>query len=308
MKRVETMKLVTFVKKVENHIFNDIRNLGVFNCISDEKYIRMCWRRHYKKKLNLDKPVTYNEKLQWLKLNHRVPEYTTMVDKADVKEYVANLIGEEYIIPTLGVWDNFDKINFDILPDKFVLKCTHDSGGLVICKDKKNFDITAAKKKINKCLKRNYYLYSREWPYKNVKPRIIAEEYMVDETGTELKDYKIFCFNGEPKYIQVDYGRFTEHKRNVYTLDWEYIDMSIKFPTDSKVQISKPYNLEKMIELSKILSDNIPQVRVDFYSINEKIFFGELTFYHGSGYEKFTPKEWDYKFGDLIKLPDISSK
>lgn len=212
--------------------------------------------------------------------------------------------GEEYIIPTLGVWEHFDDIDFDKLPDKFVLKCTHDSGGLVICRDKSKFDKEAARKKLEKCLKRNYFLYGREWPYKNVPPRIIAEKYMVDESGVELKDYKIFCFHGVPKIIEVDFNRFVGHKRNLYTTSWELIDLEICYPSDENFKIAKPEHLEKLLQLATVLSQDIPHIRTDFYVINGKIYFGELTFCHGSGFEKFIPEEWDKIFGDWLKLPE----
>ena len=255
------------------------------------------------KKLNLKEPKTFNEKIQWLKLNDRKNQYTTMVDKYEVKEYVANIIGEEYIIPTLGIYSSFDEINFNELPNSFVLKCTHDSGSTIICKDKSEFNIEKAKEKINKALKQNYYYGAREWPYKNVKPRIIIEKYMVDESGIELKDYKIFNFDGISRLIQVDFGRFKDHKRNFYDINWNYIkELSIQYPTDPNRIIKKPENLEKMIELAQKLSQGIPHLRTDFYSINEKIYFGELTFYHGAGFEKINPENWNYELGKMINL------
>lgn len=277
-----------------------------FSWLPASIYLRICFFLKTKKILHLKHPVSFNEKLQWLKLYDHKPEYTTMVDKYAVKQYVAAKIGggEEYIIPTLGVWEHFDDIDFDKLPDKFVLKCTHDSGGLVICRDKSKFDKEAARKKLEKCLKRNYFLYGREWPYKNVPPRIIAEKYMVDESGVELKDYKIFCFHGVPKIIEVDFNRFVGHKRNLYTTSWELIDLEICYPSDENFKIAKPEHLEKLLQLATVLSQDIPHIRTDFYVINGKIYFGELTFCHGSGFEKFIPEEWDKIFGDWLKLPE----
>jgi hypothetical protein len=254
-------------------------------------------------KLNLKEPKTFNEKIQWLKLHDRRQEYTQLVDKYEVKKIVAEKIGEQYIIPTLGVWNHFDEINFDALPNQFVLKCTHDSGSIVIVKDKAQLNKAEARKILEEGLGRNYYYSGREWPYKNVKPRIIAEKYMIDESGIELKDYKVFNFDGVPKFIQVDFGRFTEHKRNLYTLDWEYIDAAIKFPNDREEIIEKPEKLEEMLFLSKKLSYGMPHVRTDFYSINDRIYFGELTFYHGSGFEKFTPDRFGEVVGSYLKLP-----
>ena len=269
---------------------------------ADEFYLRLLYRNRMHKKLDLNNPKTYNEKLQWLKLHDRKPEYTQMVDKCAAKKYVAERIGEEYIVPTLGVWNRFEDIDFDALPNQFVLKCTHDSGGLVICRDKNKLDIEKAKKKINSSLKRNYFYSGRENPYRDVPPRIIAEKFMVDESGVELKDYKIFCFNGKPMYIQVDFGRYTEHERNMYSTNWDYMGFSSRYPTNPDRVIEKPLCLEKMLEVAANLSAGIPHLRVDLYVINEKVHFGELTFYHGSGFEKFKPEEWDRKLGDMIDL------
>lgn len=271
--------------------------------LPDKLYIQMRYRMRMGEWPDLKNPKTYNEKLQWIKLYDRKPEYVTMVDKYDVKEYVAKLIGEEYVIPNIGVWNDFEEIDFDKLPQQFVLKCTHDSGGLVICKDKSKLDIQAAKKKINGSLNSNYYWHSREWPYKNVKPRIIAEQYMVDESGVELKDYKIFTFNGEPKFIQVDFGRFDGHKRNLYTTDWEYMDIMNYYPTAPEIQIEKPICLDKMLELSRILSAGIPHLRTDFYVIDGKVYFGELTFFHGSGMKQYVPRSFEKTMGDWMELP-----
>lgn len=282
--------------------FGYLAKLGFFNRWSDEKFLRRKYFLVTGEKLDLEHPQSFNEKLQWLKIHDRKPVYTTMVDKYAVKEYVAGKIGEEYIIPTLGVWEKFCDIDFRSLPEQFVLKCTHDSGGIVVCRDKRELDMHYAKKKIERSLKQNYYYLGREWPYKNVPPRIIAEPYLVDESGMELKDYKFFCFNGEPKLVQVDFGRFDVHRRNLYTTGWDYVDASIKFPKDPGTQIPRPQGLEKMLEIAGILSKGIPHVRVDLYSINGKIYFGELTMYHGGGMEKFTPKELGMRMGEWIQI------
>lgn len=300
-------KIYKTIKKPEKILFF-LNNIG-FHFIDDEKYLKLLYKDKFGKALNLEKPITFNEKLQWLKINDRKDIYTTMVDKYEVKKYVANIIGEEYIIPTLGIYNSFDEIDFNELPNKFVLKCTHDSGSTIICKNKSEFDIKKAEEKINRALKQNYYYGGREWPYKNVKPRIIIEQYMVDESGVELKDYKIFNFNGISKIIQVDFGRFKEHKRNFYDINWNYIkELSIQYPTDQNTIIKKPENLEKMIELAQKLSQDIPHLRTDFYSINGKIYFGELTFYHGSGFEKIIPEEWNRKLGDMLIIPEIENE
>lgn len=253
------------------------------------------------KKLDLKNPQTFNEKLQWLKLYDRNPEYTKMVDKYEVRKYIADKIGEEYLIPLLGVWDKFDDIDFSTLPDQFVLKCTHDSGGLVICKDKSKLDIEAARKKINKCLKRNFYKLTREWPYKNVKPRIIAEKLMVDESGTELKDYKIFCFNGDPKAMFIATDRPHDTRFDFFDTEFNHLPFTNGHPNATK-EIKRPKGLEEMVQLAEKLSQGMKQVRIDFYDINGKVYFGEITFFHWSGMVPFEPEEWDYKFGEWINI------
>ena len=279
-----------------------LNHLGPF-ITDDETFIRLKWKLRMDYPLNLDNPQTFNEKLQWLKLHDRKPIYTTMVDKYEAKKYVADIIGEEYIIPTLAVYDRVEDIDFDKLPNQFVLKCTHDSGGLVICRDKSQLDKTAAIKKLQKCLKRTYFWQNREWPYKNVKPRIIAEQYMEDESGWQLKDYKIFCFNGEPKFIEVDYDRYVGHKLNVYDLNWNFIDFYMTSPNDKDVKIARPEKLETMLEFARKLSREIPLIRVDFYSIKNKVYFGELTLSPGSGMIDFHPKKYDQILGEMLKLP-----
>lgn len=273
--------------------------------ISDQKYIEYKYYIHIKKKINIDNPETFNQKLQWLKLYDRNPRYTEMVDKYEAKKYVKKVIGEEYIIPTIGIYDNFDDINFDKLPHQFVMKCTHNSGGLIICKDKKKLDWSNAKKKINNSLKKNYFYSSREWPYKNVKPRIIIEKYLDDGKNSQLNDYKIMCFNGKAKCSFVCSERDNKDLGLAVTffdLDWNRMPFERHYRSSDKV-ILKPKNYNKMIELSEKLSENIPFVRVDWYEVNGKLYFGELTFFPGAGFEEFTPEEWDYKIGDMLELP-----
>lgn len=271
----------------------------------DKTYLMLMFRLRVGRPLDLNNPRGFNDKLQWLKLNDRHPEYAIMVDKIAVKDYVRDIIGEEYIIPTLGVWGNPDDIDFDLLPDQFVLKCNHDSGGLVICKNKSELDIKKAKEGLRKALKRKYYYHGREWPYKNVKPQILAEKYMVDESGYELKDYKIFCFDGEPKlmFIASDRSSMTEEtKFDFYDMDFKHLPFCNGHPNSNRV-INRPQSFEKMKELAALLSKGIPQVRIDFYDINGHIYFGEITFSHWSGMVPFEPEEWDYKLGEWINLP-----
>ncbi len=270
--------------------------------VSDKFYLKLIFKDKMHKKLDLNNPKSFNEKLQWLKLYDRKEIYTKMVDKYEVKKYISSIIGEEYIIPTIAVYEKFDEINFDDLPDQFVIKCNHDSEGLVICKDKNKLNIEMARKKINRCLKRNYFYLGREWPYKNVKPKIIIEKYMEDKKTKELRDYKFFCFDGEPKLMFIATDR-TKHKTkfNYYDMDFNYLNIRQSYPNDLR-DIEKPINFDKMIKLAKKLSKNIPHVRVDFYEINGKVYFGEMTFYHYSGLVPFIPDEWDYKIGEMLKI------
>ena len=231
-----------------------------------------------------------------------------MVDKYAAKEYVASKIGEKYIIPTLGVWNCSDDININLLPDRFVLKCTHDSGGVVLCDHKSNFDLDAAKRKIDNCLKRNYYWSGREWPYKNVPRRIIAEEFMKSDAGG-LSDYKVHCFNGEPKLILVCKDRFTSTglTEDFFSSDWEHLDIRRPSHPNSKTEITKPDELSEMLTLARKLSEDIPFLRVDFYIIEHKVYFSELTFYPASGFERFVPEKWDETLGSWLELPPASS-
>lgn len=272
--------------------------------LPDEVYIQLNYFAHFKKFCNLKNPKTYNEKLNWLKLHDRNPLYTTLVDKCEVKDYVSKIIGEEYIIPTLGVWEHFDDIDFDKLPNQFVLKCTHDSEGLIIVKDKHNFDKTVAKKKLEKALIQNFYYIGREWPYKNVKPRIIAERYMEDHTDNELRDYKFFCFDGEPKLMFVASDRSSGNvKFDYFDMGFNHIDLQQKYP-NSETPLRKPNSFETMIQFAVALSKDFPHVRVDFYEVDGHLYFGELTFYHFSGFMPFKPPKWDDIFGEWLQLPN----
>ena len=186
-----------------------------------------------------------------------------MVDKYEVRQFVADRVGEEYLVDVLGVWNKADEIDFDKLPDRFVLKCTHDCGGLVICRDKASLDIDATRRKLDACLKTNFYWQGREWPYKNVMPRIYAEAYLSDSGDTQLTDYKVFCFDGHPQMIQVDYDRFNGHKRQFFDCEWNRMDISFHFPSDTSKVIPKPAQLEEMLELAGKLSAGFPYLRTD---------------------------------------------
>ena len=268
----------------------------------DSNYLRILYRYRLGKKLNLENPQTFNEKIQWLKLYDRKDLYTKIVDKYEVRNYIKSKIGEEYLIPLIGIYNSFDEIDFEVLPKQFVIKCTHDSGGLVICKDKNKLDKEKARKKINRCLSRNYFYNTREWPYKNVKPRIIIEKYMVDESGTQLKDYKFFCFDGEAKALFVASDRDIDTRFDFYDTEFKKIPLKQYYENGTK-EISKPKGYEEMLLLASKLSKGFPHVRVDFYDINGQIYFGELTLSHFSGMKKFEPEKYDYIFGEWIKLP-----
>lgn len=281
--------------------------LGKFSFLfPDKQYLQMMYWLHLGRKLNLKNPKTFNEKLQWLKLYNHKPEYTIMVDKVKAKEYVAKLIGEEHIIPTLGVWDDPDDIDFDALPDQFVLKCNHNSGtGMCICRDKSKLDIEKVKAELRKGLKENYYMRWREWPYKNVPRKILAEKFMVDESGTELKDYKIFCFNGEPRYCQVISDRNTDEKIDFYDMHWKrlvgLVGLNDKVH-NSEYAIPCPESFEDMKQMASLLAKSIPFSRIDFYEINHQAYFGEITFFPATGFGNFNPREWNVKMGDMITL------
>ena len=296
-------KLLRLIKNPKR-IVSAMASRGLINWLSDETILKMQFKTKMGEKLNLENPKTFNEKLQWLKLYDRNPTYTELVDKYKVRKYISDNIGDEYLIPLIGVWNKFEEIDFSKLPNQFVLKCTHDSGGLIICTDKNKLDIEAARKKINRCLKRNHYYAGREWPYKNVKPRIICEKYMVDESGIELKDYKFMCFNGEVKCSFVCLNRNSPNGLNVdfYDMDWNSMPFERHYPSSGST-IPRPKNFDKMIEIAENLSKNIPFVRVDFYEVDEQLYFGELTFYPGAGFEKFSPESYDYLLGSWIKLP-----
>ena len=281
---------------------------------NDKLYLKGLWRLKMGYPLNLDNPQTFNEKLQWLKLYDRKPIYTKMVDKYEAKYYVASIIGEKYIIPTLAVYDRVEDINFDTLPYQFVLKCTHDSGGLVICRNKEKLDIEAAKKELQKFLKSNYFYQNREWPYKNVKPRIIAEQYMEDSDLHEdtnqhdvkgLVDYKFYCFNGEAKYLYVSKGleNHATARISFLNMDWQFAPFgrSDFAPFDELPE--KPSRFDEMVKIANRISKGHSFLRVDLYQINGQIYFSELTFHPCSGMMPFKPEKWDKIFGEWIALP-----
>lgn len=282
-------------------------SLGLHNGMSDEAFIKRKYKADIGRDLNLETPRLFNEKLQWLKLHYRKPEFTTMVDKFAAKQYVENIIGPEYIIPTLGVWKSFDEIDFDKLPQQFVLKCTHDCGGLVICKDKDKLNKAEAKKKLEKSLKNNFFWYGREWPYKNVKPQIICEKYMTDSPDTsEFTDYKFYCFNGYVDCVMVCLERSSGNtKFYFFDENWELKRLNIRGKNAPKdFTLPKPECMDEMFRIAAKLSQGIPFVRVDLYQSNGQIYFGELTFFPASGFDGNLLPETDASWGEKLVLPE----
>ncbi len=283
---------------------------GFARLFRDKFYLKHLYKDRMGKELNLQNPQTFNEKLQWLKLYDHKPEYTTMVDKYAVKQYVADKIGQKYVISTLGVWDKFENIDFQALPDQFVLKCTHDSGGLVICRDKSKLDLKKVKRKINRSLKRNYFWHGREWPYKNVPRRIIAEKYMENDNQSfesapqkSLTVYKVMTFSGVPRIIQtIQNDKLKDESIDYFDTGWNLLDLRQNFP-NSQNHLGRPKTLNEMLDLASKMSAGFPFLRVDFYEVNGETYFSEFTFYSDGGMARFEPNEWDYKLGEWIKLP-----
>ena len=301
----KTRTIFEFLKKPIKFI-PVLAKQGLLSWMPDKRYLKLLYRCEMGVSLNLKNPTTFNEKLQWLKLYDRNPLYTKLVDKYEVREYIADAIGEEYVIPLYGVWDDSEDIDFDSLPNQFVLKCTHDSGSVIVCTDESKFDKNKAKKKLKKAQRFNFYYLGREWPYKNVKPRIIAEKYMLNAEGSkELTDYKWFCFDGVAKamFIATDRQSFGEEtKFDFFDMEFRHLPFTNGHPNATQ-EIKKPGSFELMRELAERISKDIPHVRVDFYEANGQIYFGEMTFYHWGGMKPFQPEEWDYIFGSWIQLP-----
>ena len=282
-------------------LFNLINLIEPF--ISDKLFIRLQFRVSVGYWPNLERPRTFNEKLQWLKFNDIHPEYTQLVDKIEAKKKVQSIIGEKYVIPTIGVWNTIDEIDWDKLPNQFVIKATNDSGGVVVCKDKSKLDVEAAKNKLYGLGSRDYTRYNKEYPYKNVAHRYIAEEYMEDESGFELKDYKIFCSYGKPLFLFVATGRQINDTRfDFYDTNFNHLPV-LNGHDNADVWPTKPVNFEEMLYIAGELSKGFPQIRIDLYNCNGEIYFGEMTFFHWSGLVPFNPRKWDYIFGEMINLP-----
>ncbi len=301
-----------FIRVIKNpvRILKFLLNQFAF-LFSDKYFLKLKYFLIMGKQLNLNSPKSFNEKLQWLKLNDKKYFYTQLADKVEAKKYVANIIGENYIIPTLGIYNRFEDIDFDELPNQFVLKCTHDSGGVVICTNKNAFNFISAKKKINKHLKINPYYSTREFPYKNIKPRILAEKFIFDKKSQDLLDYKFMVFNGKIRslFVTSQKNMKTEMKVDFFDKNWKHLPFKRHY-SNSELIIPKPNLFTEMKQLAEELASKIkaPFISVDFYEVNNQIYFGEITFYPGGGWERFSPEKWDYTFGGWIDLSNKDTK
>ena len=300
--------ILSFINKPKALVISAVQNMHWLFRESD--YLRILYRLEMKRALHLDNPIDYQEKLQWLKLYNHDPIYTTMVDKVSAKKYVANLIGEKYIIPTLGVWEHFDFIDFDQLPEQFVLKTNHSGGntGVVVCLDKSTFDRVAAKHKLEASLRKSVYTKFREWPYKNVKPMILAEQYMYDDSEINrggISDYKFTCFNGTADNVMVCTDRASgETKFYFFDREWNLMPLNVRgMHTDPAFRLPKPQCMDEMFEIAGKLSEGIPFLRVDLYCVNDRPYFGEMTFFPASGFDPNILPETEKYFGDKIILP-----
>ena len=298
---IDTVKLII---RNPSSLISMLGEHGLLNWMPDKTYLSLWSSSCLGYKVNIDNPRTFCEKLQWLKLHDRNPLYTQLVDKYEVRKFVAEKIGEEHLIPLLGgPWDSVDEIDFDALPSQFVLKTTHDCGGIVICTNKGSFDREAAKAKLAKHLKRKYYCGNREWPYKNVKRRILAEKLLEVESGNDINDYKFFCFNGKVEFMKIDFDRRTYHRANYYDRNFTLLKFGeTAYPPDFEREVSKPKCFDKMIGLAEKIARDFKFVRIDFYEVKGKVFFGEATFYPSSAVGKFTTPTADSDIGNLLEL------
>ncbi|MDA2736500.1 ATP-grasp fold amidoligase family protein [Bacillus cereus group sp. Bc015] len=287
-------------------LYDSWRQFYYQRCITKEKIIKGSFKKSLGREVELDNPVKFNDKLQWLKLNWFDSDAIKCADKFGVREFVKEKIGEKYLNDIYGVYESVDEINIDILPNSFVLKGTHGSGFNIVCRDKSKMDWDKEFKKMRRWLKTNYYLRNLEWVYKGIKPRIICERFIEQEGGAELRDYRFFCFNGEPKFISIDFSINDKKKtrRNLYDLEWNLMDQEISYPRELSIKVNKPNKLDEMLELSKKLSASFPHARVDFYYIEEEIIFGEITFFHQSGMGEIRPLKFEEEMGKWLKLPN----
>ena len=282
------------------------KNYRYAHLVPDKLFVKCMYKVYTGRKLNLKNPILFNEKLQWLKLYNRNPEYINMVDKAAAKKIVSEKCGDEYVIPTVGIYDNVNDIPFDDLPNSFVIKCTHDSGSVILCRDKASLDIPKIKEELENELAVNFFWFGREWPYKYVKPKIIIEKALFDENGNAPIDYKFFCFDGSVKFFQVDFDRFSSRKSNYYDVDCNLLPFEkAKCRSDSSIEFKRPEKFSDMISAAEKLSRGLPFLRVDLYYFHNKIYFGEMTFFPGSGCLRLVSNSVDAEkiIGDMINLP-----
>lgn len=274
---------------------------------SDETYLKYMFYQRQGYRLNLKNPRSFSEKIQWIKLNDHNPLYTELADKYKVRFYIEKTIGKDYLIPLIGIYKTANDIDFDELPEQFVLKCNHGMGCNVICRNKAFLDFEKTKVQLDEWLQTDYSHYKREYHYKNISPLIVCEQYMKDNDSVELLDYKFFCIGGNVEMIQVDFDRYKNHKRNLYDVNWNLLNLRISFPNYTEKKIPKPEKLNEMIEIAKKLSDGFPQVRVDLFLINNKIYFGEMTFTSGAGFSRYFPRKQDFVLGDKLRLPGLEN-
>lgn len=282
-----------------------VRKILAFKIIPSKLAIKASYFLAFKRRINLKNPKTFNEKLNWIKLYYRKPVFTTMVDKYEVKQYVSSIIGEQYIIPTIGIYNRWKDIDFSKLKAPYVIKTTNSSGVVFVIREGEKPDFNQIKKKINKSLKTNYYYHCREWPYKNVKPRILIEQFVSDSIEKNLPVFKFFCFNSEPYLVQTIKNDKTSYETiDYFDMDWQKLDLKQNF-NNSEIPLPKPSNFEAMKEIAKVLSKDLPFIRIDLYSVNGNIYFSEFTFFSDAGFTKFYPEKWDRILGDKIDLNGI---
>ncbi|MCQ6526090.1 ATP-grasp fold amidoligase family protein [Bacillus mycoides] len=288
------------------NLYDDLKRVYYEKCVTDEKLIKNEFQKKMGRNVNLENPTKFNDKLQWLKLNWFDSEATKCADKFGVRDFVKERIGGEYLNEIYKVYNSIDEINIDDLPNSFVLKGTHGSGFNIVCKDKSKLNWDEEFKKMKRWLRTNYYFQNREWVYRDIKPRIICEKFIEQGGEEELRDYRFFCFNGEPKFISVDFSINDKKKtrRNLYDLEWNLMDQEISYPKELAIKVNKPNKLNEMIDLSKKIASDFPHARIDFYYIQEKIIFGEITFFHQSGMGRIMPPEFEEEMGVWLELPN----
>lgn len=310
MKRNIVTKALEFMRDPD-YRFKILASMGMYNKLDDETFLKKYYQCIFHKELDLQTPKTFNAKLQWLKLYDRRPEYTMMVDKYRVRDYIAKKIGREYLIPLLGVWDDPDEIDFDSLPQQFVLKCNHNSGlGMCICRDKSKLDVKKVKADLRKGLQQDYYITFREWPYRDVPRKIICEKYMEDNSTAELVDYKFFCFDGRVDCVMVCLDRSSGNTK-FYFFDraWNLLRYNIRGKeAPENFTIPKPSNMEEMFEIAEKLSKGLPFARIDLYSVSGRTYFGEITFFPDSGFDVNLLLETDRHWGEMISISKINSE